>query len=149
MAEVFIVPCKAFAQMAKLKDVRNVYLWIKSGRINSRQYQNQQWVVLDDLARQLLEKRVKPEEPKRPGVPGHLLLSAQEPESRKTFGDDRLMTLFALEEFFGKSGTVLSKIVRGLREHRRTWKGRRLFYADSVEAYADRSVTALKKRTAR
>jgi hypothetical protein len=148
MAEVYIVPCEAFARMAKLKDVRNVYLWIKSGRINSRDYDSKKWVVLDDLARQQLEKRVKPEEPKRHAVPGHLLLSAQEPESKKMFGDERLMTLAALETFFGKSGTELSKIVLQLKEHRRTWRGRRIFYAQSVEAYVDRSVKALKKRKA-
>jgi hypothetical protein len=148
MAEVYIVPCEAFARMAKLKNVRNVYVWIKNGRINSRDYQNQKWVVLDDLARRQLEKKVKIEEPRRHSVPEHLLLAAQVPASKKQFGKERLMTLGALETFFGKSGTAFSKIILGLREHKQTWRGMRLFYADSVEAYVDRSVKALKKTKA-
>jgi hypothetical protein len=145
MADVYIVPCEAFARMAKLKNVRNVYVWIKNGWINSREYQNQKWVVLDDLARRQLEKKVKLDEPRRPGVPGHLLLDAQEPASKEKFGKERLMTLGALEKFFGKSGTEFSRIVLQLKEHKGTWRGMRLFYASSVEAYVDRSVTALKK----
>jgi hypothetical protein len=148
MADVYIVPCEAFARMAKLKDVRNVYIWIKKGWVNSREYKAQTWVVLDDLARRQLEKKLKLDEPRRPGVPGHLLLNALAPASAKEFGKERLMTLGALEKFFGKSGTALSKIVLELKEHKRTWRGMRLFYADSVEKYVDRSVKSLKKTKA-
>jgi hypothetical protein len=148
MADVYIVPCEAFARMAKLKNVRNVYVWIKNGWINSREYKNQKWVVLDDLARRQLEKKVKLDEPRRHSVPAHLLLHSQEPASNKAFGTQRLMTLAALETFFGKSGTEFSKIILALKEHKATWRGMRLFYADSVEAYVDRSVSLLKKRKA-
>jgi hypothetical protein len=148
MADVYIVPCEAFARMAKLKDVRNVYIWIKKGWINSREYMNQTWVVLDDRARRQLEKKVRLDEPSRHSVPRQLLLTSQEPASSKEFGTERLMTLGALEKFFGKSGTEFSRIILQLKEHKRTWRGMRLFYANSVEAYVDRNARSLKKKKA-